>query len=217
MNIARVGILGTGKAGQALGDGFVALGHEVKLGSRDADNEAAQTWAARAGNRASVGTFADAASFGDLLVLATLGKANKGVIQAVGADPFGHKVLIDVTNPFDYKLPSPPALFVGTTDSLGERVQRWLPRARVVKAFNTVGAMHFFRPEFPGGPPDMFIAGDDPDAKATVSAICVAFGWGVADVGGIECSRWLEPMCLVWAAYAMISSRTDHAFKLLRK
>jgi predicted dinucleotide-binding enzyme len=213
----RIGVLGSGDAGQKLGEGFVSLGYEVQMGSRDGLSERAELWAARQGKGASFGTFAEAARFGEVVVLATLGKATERVIEAVGAEAFGHKVVVDLTNPLDYQLPQPPALFVGGNDSLGERIQRALPKARVVKAFNSVGAMHFFRPAFPGGPPDMFIAGDDPGAKYAVRDICEAFGWGVADLGGIEASRWLEPMCLVWASYALTSNGWNHVFKLLRK
>jgi 8-hydroxy-5-deazaflavin:NADPH oxidoreductase len=212
----RIGVLGTGAAGRAMANGFIALGHEVRMGSRDPRNERAVAWAAAAGARASCGTFADAAGFGEIVVLATLGKATGEVIGAVGAAAFGRKVVVDLTNPLDYQLPSPPALFVGTTDSLGERVQKWLPDARVVKAFNSVGAMHFFRPQFPGGPPDMFVAGEDASAKVVAGQVCGAFGWSTADLGGIRASRWLEPMCLVWASYAYTSNAVGHAFKLLR-
>ena len=110
-----------------------------------------------------------------------------------------------------------PTLFVGTTDSLGERVQKLLPDARVIKAFNTVDASHFFRPQIPGGPPHMFLAGNDFRARDAVAGICQEFGWGTAYLGGIECARFLEPMALAWAAYALMTGATGHAFKLLGK
>ncbi|HEU4787844.1 MAG TPA: hypothetical protein VFS57_10555, partial [Gemmatimonadaceae bacterium] len=103
------------------------------------------------------------------------------------------------------------------TDSGGDQVQRWLPDARVVKAFNIVGNAHMFRPEFPGGPPDMFIAGNDESAKATVSGILKSFGWEVIDLGGIEGSRYLEPMAMAWVVHGFRSGSWNHAFKLLRK
>jgi predicted dinucleotide-binding enzyme len=111
----------------------------------------------------------------------------------------------------------PPKLAVSGDDSGGERVQQLLPDARVVKAFNTVGNAFMFRPEFPGGPPDMFICGDHDDAKTKVAAILKDFGWGVVDVGGIECSRYLEAMCMVWVLSAIRANNWNQAFKLLKK
>jgi hypothetical protein len=106
---------------------------------------------------------------------------------------------------------------VSGQDSLGEHVQRRLPGAQVVKAFNTVGNAFMFRPEFPGGPPDMFIAGDSDDAKKKVGSILKEFGWGVVDVGGIESSRYLEAMCMVWVLSAIRTNNWNQAFKMLRK
>jgi predicted dinucleotide-binding enzyme len=213
----RVGILGTGDVGKALGRGFVTLGHDVKMGSRDAKNVKALAWAKEAGARASVGTFADAASFGEIVVLATLGVANESALTAAGPEKLRGKVIIDTTNPLDFSSGMPPKLAVSGNDSGGERVQRLLPDAHVVKAFNTVGNAFMFRPEFAGGPPDMFIAGNSDDAKKTVAGILKDFGWGVIDLGGIELSRYLEPMCLVWVISAMRANNWNQAFKMLRK
>jgi predicted dinucleotide-binding enzyme len=213
----NVGILGTGDVGKALGRGFIALGHAVKMGARDARNEKALAWAREMGAAASAGTFGDAASFGEVIVLATLGVANESAITTAGPDNFRGKVLIDATNPLDFTGGMPPRLAVQGNDSGGERVQRLLPDAHVVKAFNTVGNAFMFRPDFPGGPPDMFICGNHDHAKAKVTAILKDFGWGVVDVGGIESSRYLEAMCMVWVLAAMHSNDWNQAFKLLRK
>ncbi len=99
----------------------------------------------------------------------------------------------------------------------GEQVQRWAPKARVVKAFNIVGHAHMVDPQFPGGPPDMFICGNDAAAKATVTEILKSFGWPTINIGGIEGARLLEPMCVLWVLYATLTKSTNHAFKLLRK
>jgi len=167
--------------------------------------------------RVTEGTFAEAARFGDILVLATLGAGAQDAIKLAGLDAFDGKVLIDATNPLEYHKDGPPTLFVGTTDSLGEQIQRLIPNAHVVKAFNTVGNAHMIHPQFPGGPPDMFLCGNDAGAKKIVSQICDAFGWGVADIGGIEGSRYLEAMCMTWVLYGVQTSSWNHAFKLLRK
>jgi predicted dinucleotide-binding enzyme len=213
----RVGILGTGTAGRAMGRAFVEVGCEVVLGSRDIGNESAVAWKAKVGRRGFAGTFGEAAAFGEIVVLAVRGDATEGVLRSEGPGPFGQKVIIDLTNPIDRAQRTTPALFVGTTDSLGERVQKLLPDARVVKAFNTVDASHFFRPQIPGGPGDMFLAGNDFEARDTVAGVCKEFGWGTAYLGSIECARFLEPMALAWAAYAVMTGATGHAFKLLGK
>jgi predicted dinucleotide-binding enzyme len=214
----RIGVLGTGDVGRALGKAFLTLGHEVEMGSRSAANEKALAWAKGLGSKASVGTFADAAAFGDIVVLATLGVANESVLRSAGLEKFRGKVVIDTTNPLDFSGGMPPKLAVAGNDSAGERVQRLLPDAHVVKAFNIVGNPFMFRPEFPGGPPDMFIAGNDDAAKKQVTSILKDFGWGgVYDLGGIESSRYLEAMCMVWVLSAVRDGNWNQAFKLLRK
>lgn len=212
----RIGILGSGDVGRALGNAFSACGHEVKMGSRDANNAKVKEWASKAGAHASGGTFADAAKFGEIVVVATLWTGTDNALRVAGHENFAGKVVIDATNPLDFTT-TPPRLAVGHTDSAGEQVQRWLTRARVVKAFNIVGNAHMFRPDFPGGPPDMFIAGNDAAAKHTVSRILNEFGWEVIDLGGIELSRYLEPLAMVWVAYGFRNKSWNHAFKLLRK
>jgi hypothetical protein len=213
----KIGILGTGDVGQALGRAFLALGHEVKLGGRDANNEKAAAWVKESGARASAGTFADAAAFGEMIVLATLGAANKAALEQARVDNLKGKILIDATNPLDFSRGFPPTLALSGTDSGGEQVQRLAPGALVVKAFNIVGNPHMFKPDFPGGPPDMFICGNDDGAKKKVTALLTEFGWNTTDLGGLECARYLEAMCLVWVLYAGRTNQWNHAFKMLRK
>ena len=214
MEKVKVGVLGSGDVGKVLASGFLKLGHEVRIGSRSP--EKLNDWAAKAGEGASTGTFAEAAAFGDIIVLATLGEGAQSAIEMAGADHFDGKVIIDATNPLDFSSGG-PQLSIGFNDSLGERIQRWLPKAKVVKAFNTVGNAHMIDPQFPGGPPTMFIAGNDAGAKKLVTQVCEAWGWDVADLGGIEASRYLEPMCLTWVLYGIHTGSWNHAFKLLRK
>jgi len=213
----RIGILGTGDVGRALGHAFVSTGHEVRLGSREANNEKAAAWARQAGPRASAGTFPDAAKFGELVVVATLWGGTENALRLAGPDNLAGKVVIDATNPLNFPPNAPPELAVGHSDSGGERVQRWLPKARVVKAFNTVGHAHMFKPQFPGGPPDMFICGNDAAAKQTVTEILKDFGWPSVDIGGIEGARLLEPLCILWVGYGLRTGTWNHAFKLLRE
>jgi len=214
MEIVRVGVLGSGDVGRVLAGGFIKLGHEVKIGSRDPQK--LSDWVQSHSERASAGSFEEAAAFGDVLVLATLGSGTESALRMAGLDNFAGKVVIDATNPLDFSK-GKPELYIGFNDSLGEQIQRWLPKARVVKAFNTVGNAHMINPDFPNGPPDMFLCGNDDDAKKLVSQVCVHWGWGVVDLGGIESSRYLEPMCMAWVIHGLRTSSWNHAFKMLRK
>jgi 8-hydroxy-5-deazaflavin:NADPH oxidoreductase len=214
MKNMSVGILGSGDVGKSFARGFGALGHEVKIGSRSP--EKLSEFVSGEGERVTGGTFEEAARSADLIVLATHGVATEEAISLAGKQNFDHKVVIDATNPLDFSAGA-PRLSVGHTDSLGEQIQRFLPNARVVKAFNTVGNPLFFKPQLPGGPPDMFIGGNDADAKKLVGQVCDAFGWGVIDLGGIEASRYLEPMCMAWVVHGVLSGSWVHAFKMLHK
>lgn len=212
----NVGILGSGDVARALGSGFVSRGHLVKLGAREATNEKTAAWAAKHLGKGSAGTFKDAASFGEMLVLATLWSGTPNALSLAGTENFDGKVVLDVTNPLVFEPGKPPRLALGHTDSGGEQVQGWLPKARVVKVFNTVGNAHMVDPKFPGGPPTMFLCGNDAAARAAVAGICNAFGWETADLGGIEGSRLLEPLCILWVNYGASTGTWNHAFKLLR-
>jgi len=214
MDAKKIGVLGSGNVGQTLGSGFLSLGCEFKIGSRDPAK--LSEWVAKNGAKASAGSFAEAAAFGEILVLATLWSGTESALRMADPKSSAGKVVIDVTNPLDFSQGA-PRLALGCTDSGGEQVQRWLPAARVVKAFNTVGAHHMIHPDFPGGPPDMFYCGNDEAAKKAVAEICTAFGWDTIDVGGIEGARLLEPMCILWVGYGMKTGTWNHAFKLLRK
>jgi 8-hydroxy-5-deazaflavin:NADPH oxidoreductase len=214
MKNVKVGILGSSDVGKSFARAFGALGHEVVIGSRSP--EKLSDFVGGEGDRVTSGTFEDAARSGDLIVLATHGMATEEALTIAGKSNFDHKVVIDATNPLDQS-GGIPRLVIGLTDSLGEQIQRSIPNARVVKAFNTVGNPLFFKPELPGGPPDMFIGGNDADAKKVVSQVCDAFGWGVIDLGGIEASRYLEPMCMAWVIHGVISGTWLHAFKMLHK
>jgi 8-hydroxy-5-deazaflavin:NADPH oxidoreductase len=213
----RIGVLGTGDVGRVLASGLIGLGHEVKIGSREPDSDKLKEWKTTNGARASTGSFEDAAKFGELVMLATLWSGTESALRLAGPDSLKGKVVIDATNPLVFAENAPPSLALGWKDSGGEQVQRWLPGAHVVKAFNIVGNSHMVNPDFPCGPPTMFIAGNDASAKETVTGILRDFGWEVIDIGGIEGARLLEPMCILWVVYAMRNGSRDHAFKLLRK
>ncbi len=199
----RIGILGSGQVGQALARGYARHGHVVRIGTRQAEVAGLPT-----------GSPAEVAGEAELVVLAVRGSAAVDLVSSLAGELDG-KVLVDTTNPLDAAA-GPPRLFVGHTDSLGEQVQRAAAGARVVKAYNTVGNALMVDPQLPGGPPSMFIGGDDEAAKATVAGLLRDTGWDVVDLGGIEASRWLEPMCMAWVAHGVRTGTWGHAFRLLR-
>jgi predicted dinucleotide-binding enzyme len=211
----KVGVLGSGPVGQAQAAGFLSRGHEVMIGTRDPAK--LSNWVAQAGASASVGTNAEMADFAELAVVATLGDAAEAALELAGPERLAGKVVIDVTNPLEYLDDGSVRLAFGHDDSLGERVQRKVPDADVVKAFNIVGAPYMVDPDLPGGPPTMLICGNDDEAKATVIGICESFGWEAADIGSIERSRYLEPVAMAWVSYGVVSGSWDHAFKMLHK
>jgi 8-hydroxy-5-deazaflavin:NADPH oxidoreductase len=212
----KIGVLGTGDVGRVLGAGFASHGHEVRIGTRDPEQQKVRDWVQKTGHGASAGTFADAARFAELVILATAWEGTESALKLANPANLAGKVVVDATNPLDFS-GGAPKLAVGHTDSGGERVQRWAPGAKVVKAFNTVGNPHMVDPEFPGGPPDMFLCGNDVDAKRTVAGLLEDFGWSVVDLGGIEASRYLEPLAMVWILHFLRTGSGNHAFKLLRK
>ena len=214
----KVGILGSGDVGCSLAKGFVASGHTVKIGTRKAAPPKVAEWVETSGGSGSVGTFADAAQFGEVVVLATRGIAVEEAIDVAGVEQFEGKVVIDVTNPLAFSQGGSVSLARGFTTSNGEEVQRRLPRARVVKAFNIVGNSLFYRPALPGGPPDMYVCGNDAAAKGTVTEILHDFGWpSVIDIGGIEGSRELESLCILWVKTGVALQNFEIAYKVLRK
>lgn len=214
----KVGVLGTGDVGKALATGFAAKGHDVMMGSRSADHAGMKEWVNATGPNARGGSFAEAAAYGEMVVLATKGAVNEEVIKAAQPTNLAGKVLIDATNPLTSAANAPPGLAISGNDSGGEQVQRLAPEARVVKCFNIVGNPYMVDPDLPGGPPTMLIAGNDAAAKDSVKEILGSFGWNdVYDLGGIEGSRYLEAMCMAWVGIWMARGSGDHAFKVIHK
>jgi 8-hydroxy-5-deazaflavin:NADPH oxidoreductase len=212
----KIGILGSGDVAKALGAGFVAHGHDVVMGTRDPSK--LDDWLARhTGARA--GSVPEAASHGDVVVLAVKGVVAADVLQAAGPGTLDGKPVIDATNP----IADAPAThgvisyFTSLDSSLMERLQAEFPAARLVKAFNSVGNQHMVDPRFEGGRATMFICGNDDDAKRTVGEILDQFGWEVADMGAVEAARAIEPLCMLWVVAGVAGNRWDHAFKLVRR
>lgn len=213
----NIGILGSGNVGFALADGFVKYGHTVMIGSRDVTQEKVQDWKSKHGEKAFVGTFEEAAKFGEVVVFATPWTGTENAVKLAGVENLKGKVVVDPTNPLDFSGGTPPKLSVGQTDSAGETIQRWLPGSKVVKCWNIVGSSHMVDPDFADGTPDMLICGNDAEAKKLVEGFVNDFGWGCIDMGEIAYSRFLEPFAMVWIVYGFTTNTWNHAFKLLRK
>ena len=196
----KIGILGTGVVGQTIGTKLVSLGHDVKMGARAAANEKAEKWVKENGARATHGTFADAAAFGEIVFNCTSGMASLDALRQAGARNLDGKILIDVANPLDFSKGMPPTLSVCNTDSLGEQIQRAFPGARVVKTLNTMNTNVMVDPRIVPGDSDVFVSGNDAAAKAQVTEILKSwFGWrSVIDLGDITTARGTEMLLPIW-------------------
>lgn len=210
----RIGVIGSGTVGEVLSEGFLKYGHEVMRGSRTPEKLSA--WAARHGERASVGTFAVTAVYGDVVVLAVKGSAAEAAVEACG-EALAGKVVIDTTNPIGDQPPEGGVLrfFTDHSQSLLERLQARVPEAKLVKAFSCVGARVMVNPAYAVGRPTMFICGSDREAKRKVREFLDDFGWDVADMGGVVAARAIEPLCMLWCIPGFVSQEWTHAFKLL--
>lgn len=196
----KIGVLGTGMVGETIATKLVQLGHSVRMGSRTAGNARSAAWAEKAGSNGSAGTFGEAASFGEVLFVCTKGDGTIDALRAAGAPALAGKVVIDISNPLDFSKGMPPSLFVSNTDSLGEMIQRTFPEARVVKTLNTVNCRVMVEPSLVPGDHDMFLCGNDAEAKSTVRTILTGwFGWKhVIDLGDITNARATEQLLPIW-------------------
>jgi len=210
----RIGILGSGDVAKALAVGFLKYKHEVTLGTRTVE-KLSDFVKKNPGARA--GTVADAAKFGEAIVLAVRGAPAVEVLRAAGTANLAGKVVIDATNPISDAPPENGVLkfFTAGDDSLMERLQREFPDARFVKAFNSVGSAFMVDPKFKGGKPTMFICGNDDAARKTVTGILEQFGWETSDMGKAEAARAIEPLCILWCIPGFLRNDWTHAFKVL--
>jgi predicted dinucleotide-binding enzyme len=215
--MAKIGVLGSGVVGETLANGFLKHGYEVMRGSREPKKLAA--WKEKASGKAQVGTFADAARFGEIVVLAVKGTASEAALEQAGLPNLASKVVIDATNPIADEPPQNGVLkfFTTLSDSLLERLQRKAPNVRLVKAFSCVGSAWMVNPDFGGQTPTMFICGNDEGAKTQVKPILDKFGWETEDMGSAEAARAIEPLCMLWCIPGLRQNRWGHAFKLLKK
>jgi len=213
----KIGIIGSGTVGQTLATGFLKYGYEVKIGSRDLTKLSA--WKSTAGEGGSIGSFAEAAQFGEIIVLATKGSAALNALQLAGKVNLTDKTIIDTTNPIADTPPENGVLnfFTELNDSLMERLQNAFPEAHFVKAFNSIGGSLMINPDFGAEKPTMFICGNDQKAKDEVAEICILFGFETADMGTVEAARAIEPLCMLWCIPGFRENKWSHAFRLLKR
>jgi predicted dinucleotide-binding enzyme len=210
-----IGILGSGVVAQALGSGFIQHGYDVMLGTRDTAK--LQSW--KEANQGKVGSFSDAASFGEILVLAVKGSQANSALNLAGVWNLSGKTIIDTTNPI---ADTPPVhgviqFYTNLNESQMEKLQKAYPDSNFVKAFSSAGNAFMVNPDFGGIKPSMFICGNDPVSKEKVKAILDKFGWETEDMGAAEGARAIEPLCILWCIPGMIRNEWSHAFKLLKK
>lgn len=217
----QIAVLGTGVVGQTLAERFDDLGHEAIIGTRNVDttmtNAPFAAWAA-AHSAVRVGTFAEAAGFGSIVVNATSGSASLAALTAAGTEQLADKVLIDTSNPLDFSQGFPPSLFVKDTDSLAERVQAAFPAARVVKTLNTMTAGLMAHPQqLAGGDHSVFVSGDDAAAKAEVTELLLSMGHtDVIDLGDLSTARGVEMFLPLWLRLMGALGTADFNIKVVR-
>ncbi|PJZ41860.1 DNA-binding protein [Leptospira kmetyi] len=212
----KIGVLGSGVVGQTLANGFLKYGAEVKIGTRDPSK--LKDWLSKAGASASVGTFAEAASFGEILVLCSKGNIASEVLKLAGIDSLNGKTIIDTTNPISEEAPVNGVLkfFTSYNESLMEQLQKQAPKAHFVKCFSSVGSALMVDPKLKDGKPSMFICGNEDSSKKIVSDILNTFGWDTEDMGKVEAARAIEPLCILWCIPGFLFQSWTHAFKLLK-
>jgi predicted dinucleotide-binding enzyme len=214
----KLGILGTGMVGNAIGTKLIQLGHEVKMGSRTPSNEKAAEWVKANGPKASQGTFADAAAFGEIVFNCTAGAASIEALKQAGERNLQSKILIDISNPLDFSQGMPPTLTICNTDSVGEQIQRAFPNVKVVKTLNTVNCNVMVNPSLVPGDHDVFMSGNDTAAKSKVREVLTQwFGWkSVIDLGDISTARGTEMYLPLWVRLYALFQKPNFNIKVVK-
>src|SRR4030066_58402 len=220
----KIGILGTGGVGRTLAAKLNADEHEVMIGTRNIADTMAKNQPDGMGNppykewqkqnsKVKLGTFADAAKFGETIILATYGDVTTNAINLAGNENFNGKLVVDSTNPLDFSKGVPPGFTATLGNSLGEKIQKLIPQAKVVKAFNTIGAHIMVNAKREDGSPDILIAGNDEGAKKQFGDLIKSWGWNsIVDMGDISEAFWLEANAMLWIHYAFKNNSWNHAF-----
>jgi len=211
----KIGVIGSGQVAKELSLGLAAHGYPVMAGSRDKTK--LDELKSQSAGKVNTGTFSDAASFGEMVVLAVKGSVASAVVESIGPT-LGSKIVLDTTNPIADTPPQNGVLgfFTDLSESLMERLQKLVPTARFVKTFNSVGSGLMVDPGFKEKP-TMFICGNDEEAKKVVSTLLEEIGWESADMGKAEAARAIEPLCILWCIPGFLRNEWTHAFKLLKK
>ncbi len=205
----EIGVMGTGMVGKAIASKLVALGHDVMMGSRTADNPKATGWASQAAPRGRAGTFADTAAFGELVFNCTHGDISVAALQAAGSENLSGKIVIDVANIL------PPV--EGVSESLGEQIQRAFPLAKVVKTLNTINCEVMVNPGKLSASHTVFLSGNDEGAKKSVRGLLESFGWSdILDLGDITTARASERYLPLWLAAAKSLGTVAFNVKIVR-
>lgn len=198
----KIAVLGTGNVGDTIGSKLMEVGHSVMMGSRTAHNEKAMAFVAKHSNKASTGTFADAAAYGDMIFNCTAGVGSIEALKMAGEKNLNGKIIVDIANPLDFSKGMPPLLAICNTNSLGEEIQRAFPQTKVVKALNTMWCGLMVNPAMiNGGDHNTFVSGDDAGAKEEVKKILKSFGWAeknILDLGDITKARGTEMYLPIW-------------------
>jgi len=225
----RFGILGTGVVGKTIAARLADLGHEVMIGTREPAETLSRTEPDRYGNppfsawqeehpEVRLGTFAEAAAHGEMVVNATAGAVSLEVLEQAGENNLGGKILMDIANPLDFSQGMPPTLLVSNTDSLGEQIQRRFPEVKVVKTLHTMNAHLMVDPaQLAATDHTVFVGGDDAEAKAEVSTLLRSFGWtDIIDLGDITTSRGTEMLLPIWVRLISVLQKPIFNFKIVR-
>jgi 8-hydroxy-5-deazaflavin:NADPH oxidoreductase len=198
----KVAVLGTGMVGSTIGSKLIELGHQVMMGSRTADNEKAVAFVAQSNGKATTGTFADAAAFGEIIFNCTSGGASIEALTLAGEANLANKVIVDIANPLDFSKGQPATLSISNTTSLGEEIQSKFPTTKVVKALNTMWCGLMVNPAMIGNADHTtFISGNYTEAKTIVKDILKSFGWlenNILDLGDITTARGTEMYLPLW-------------------
>lgn len=209
----KIGILGSGDVGKQLASGLVKINHDVMIGTRDVSKLG--EWK-KQNSKVKIGSFSDSAKFGEVIFICTLWSGTENALNIAGKNNFENKIVVDVTNPLDFSV-KPPKLLSAPGKSAGEQVQKWLPKSKVVKAFNTIGNTIMVSPKREEGDPTFFICGND-ESKKEISEIAKKLGWkDVIDLGDISNAYLLEALAMTWIEYAFKNNSWGHALKLLKK
>jgi predicted dinucleotide-binding enzyme len=212
----KVAVLGSGTVGEILANGFVKHGYEVMRGSRDPRK--LEEWQKMTAPKGKIGTFQEAAKFGEIVVLAVKGAAAEAVVKSCGSATLKGKTVLDATNPIADAPPQDGVLkfFTDLNGSLMEKLQHAVPDANFVKAFSSIGNAFMVNPNFPDGMPTMFICGNNDKAKSVAREIITQFGWETEDMGTAVAARAIEPLCMLWCIPGFLRNQWSHAFKLLK-